>query len=377
MANYKKKNRKNRDPKIDTRVKWMMKKKVNQISSIISPSEKSLGVIEGVVTALEYYKDYTKQVVLQPKWMGSYCCMYLFKDHSKSYFTSRNGYLINFIEGLHEASQLIHDSYFQNNPTLEWIMLEAELLPWSAMGKGLIEREFVAYADVHEKRIDLLQSSNIFDKIKTVKLGKPWLKPELKAHEKRQYKALEEIEIENLEQSKLSVTEYKEVLNQFGAEGPLEFKVFTELKCKYEKQPEFIFSTNVLNKPNKEHVVIDVTDTVEALRFFTKNAQLDREGIVVKPLEQNLINVAPCLKVRTNRYLQLIYGIDFKSNFNKYYDSRNIKRKLSQSISDYELAIQLKYIPREELTMSNKNYQRLLYLALDGEENLKMLDKSL
>ncbi|MDR2869358.1 MAG: metallophosphoesterase, partial [Deferribacteraceae bacterium] len=83
------------------RINNLRDNKVNFIAGTISPAHKDMDKndLESLEKALDYYKSaHVKQVMLQIKYMGSRCTLYLFKDIEKSYATSRNGYLIKQVE---------------------------------------------------------------------------------------------------------------------------------------------------------------------------------------------------------------------------------------------------------------------------------------
>lgn len=360
--------------KADARVDWAIKNKVQWINPTISPAPKDVdsGEIESLKKAMEYYAPYTDKVLLQTKYMGSYCTMYLNKDHSKSYFVSRNGYLIKHVEGLHEASLELHSQLFYDN-RIEWIIVESELMPWRVLGKGLIDEEYGNYGYLHNSHLNFLKLSSIREKINTLKSQKLWEKENLKQHEIRQYNSIRDINVEDYQSS---VDLYLEQLRIFGKEGAVHFKPFNVLKTVFDNGEEFFPPYHeVFN--SEDSLIVDVKDYKTAYEFLNKNKSNQEEGIMVKPLEQHLINIAPCLKVRTNDYLQLIYGVNFNRDFNYYMEKRNISSKLKQSISDYETAIQMIRTPYNKVVGSNNRYKSLLYKAIDAENYTKTLDTRL
>jgi hypothetical protein len=357
--------------KADARVDWVIKNKIQWINPTISPAPKDVetGEIESLKKAMEYFTPYTKTVVLQTKYMGSYCTMYLNKDHSKSYFVSRNGFLIKHVEGLHEASKEIHSklSYLDS---IEWIVVEAELMPWRTLGKGLIDEEYGNYGYLHSSHLNYLKSSSVWDKINNLKSKKPWEKEGLKQHEVRQYNSLRDITLEDYQKS---IDLYNEQLRIFGKEGNIEFKPFNILKSIFTDGSEYFPEVQQTFLNEQDSLIISVDDYEKAYEFLESKKADNEEGIMVKPYEQHLINIAPCLKVRTNSYLQLIYGVNFDRDFDYYMSKRNINSKLKQSISDYETAIQMIRTPYNEIEKT----RGLIYKAIDAENFTKTLDTRL
>lgn len=364
---------------LQKRVEWCVKNKINWMQPTISPAPKNIekNEIESLEKAMEYYTPFQSKLMLQKKYMGSYCLMYLNKDHSKSYFVSRGGYVIKGIQNkLLEASEEIHKKCLHFGD--EWVMMESELMPWRALGENLINFEYVNYGFLHEERLEYLSSSNILKKIEEHKKQKLWDKQDLKSHEKRQYGALKDISFPNLKEYETSIKLYQEQLNLFGNKGNVEFKPFNILKCIsktgnedfYEYQEEFLVD-------KKDFIIVGVNDFETAYKFLGTHKTERAEGIMVKPYEQNYINIAPALKVRNNNYLQLIYGVNFDRDFSYYLERRNIKSKLRQSVEDYEIARQLLKIPRDKISSHNKQYINLLYKFFNGEEYAKTFDTRL
>lgn len=382
--------------KIDNRVNWMIKNKVNWLNPTISPAPKKDGVIESVLGALEYYRPYTDEVVLSIKYMGSYCCMYLHKNLWESTFISRNGYEINRIERdlLLAAAKPIHEKLFAEGEGVQMYVVEAELMPWRALGGGLIDREYGTYYQVHQSHSKFIKASTLPDKLRKVEASEDyqkWLnlsqraseevKTEFKHHIRKQYECIRELThtLPDPVEYQHSIRLYKKQLDIFGKEDEVHFNPFNILKVIDNDGVEVRKDYNLNNNINTDYVIVktDGSDNQRALDFFHKSQSLELEGIVVKPLKQNLINVAPVLKVRTKAYLQLIYGVNFDKDYDRYYAKRDIKRKLRASILGYELAIQLLAIPRSELTADNYQYKKLLYKLIGEESTLETLDKRL
>lgn len=365
---------------IESRVKWMFENKIQYFQPTICPAPKNYdeNSIESVTEALKYFKPFTKKLVLQRKYMGSYCTLYLNRDHSKSYFVSRNGYVIKHIKGLKEASCKIHEEVFKDSPyDIEWILVEAEIIPWRALGGKLIDKEFGNYGYLHRSRRDYLENSEIVVKISKLKEEKLWDNPELKPHEKRQYTSIRDIEFPNTVEYSKDIELYDNQLEIFGKEDVLHFKPFSILKKVKYRGENILTATNDARLFCDDQIIISVDDKNSAIEFFEKNRTDQEEGIVVKPYEKNLVGIAPCLKVRTNEYLQLIYGVRFNRDFDYYMKKRRTSRKLYSSIRGYEIACQMLRTPISEIIPTNNKYEKLLYGAIDEENYLKQLDNRL
>jgi len=93
--------------KIKNRIDWFCVNKINAFSPTISPAPKSLqrNEIESIYEGVRYFFEQgVTEIVVQRKYMGSYCDIYLQKNLEETYFVSRNGYLISHID-LNAAKQ--------------------------------------------------------------------------------------------------------------------------------------------------------------------------------------------------------------------------------------------------------------------------------
>ena len=93
------------EPKIEleerdyNRLMRYAKNKVNFISGTMCPADKRENELENIEEALDYFKHKgIDKVMLQIKYMGSRCNIYLFDDIEKSYAISRNGFLIKNLD---------------------------------------------------------------------------------------------------------------------------------------------------------------------------------------------------------------------------------------------------------------------------------------
>ncbi len=379
--------------KTDNRVSWMIKNKINYFAPTISPAPKNKNEIESLKMAMDYYKPYTDKVVLQTKYMGSYCNVYLKKDLEETYFVSRNGYEIKRIdiEALKLTLKDLHCTLFAGND-LDMVILEGELMPWSALGKGLIDEEYRNYYNLNESHLTQLKSSSILEKLAKVKQSENYkvfneysgdnVKKDLKPHIVRQYREVQNSLVPDLKEYAKSIEVYKRQIDLFGKEEEPYINVFGILKYIKKNGTEFYPENNTEgfklgHNIEGEQITINVDDYESANFFFEKHKDSELEGIMVKPYRSRLINICPCLKVRTNNYLQLIYGVNFDRNFDYYYNRRNVFKKINASVKAYELGLALLSIPYSDLNEENETYRELLYKVIGEETFIKTLDTRL
>lgn len=392
------------DFKIRKRIDWFCINKVNDFSPTISPAPKNnvANEIESVREAIAYYlKNGVTEMVVQKKYMGSYCTIYLKRNLEETYFISRNGHKIEHIDlekAIASISEL-HQKMLVEFPDFDTILIASELLPWKVLGGGLIEKEFVGYYDALQTQNSYLASSGLLEKIQEVKeselftafstdkvnLKAKEFKSKYKSHIIRQYQALMEMKLPELEKQILSLAVFKSQIDTFGKEETVHFKPFTVLKVVSESGKELIPNSNLtyalVNDDAFLHLKFTTENTEEHIKmvytFFEKLAAENEEGIMIKPMENYIKGLSPCFKVRNNNYLTMIYGVNFHQDFDHYLDKRKIGRKLEQSINGWEINQKMLQIPYRSLNEENYLMKLLVLKRINNEEIEKNLDPRL
>jgi hypothetical protein len=373
----------------------------------ISPAPKDFEnkEIESISKALEYYKNNNiSEVIIQPKYMGSYCDILVKENINNSVFFSRKGYVIEHInrEKLITALQPIHDRISQHYDwnVIDDLLIQTELTPWAAMGKKLIEREFTSYNDINKIHIAYLKESNIFDKINNIKnsdliaaynVDKKILTTEdfnnkYKQHEIRNNEAFNNIDLFDLDIVSNSVQKHREQIDLYGFDSDdFEIKPFNILKAFHKNGDEILNESNIygfttLN--DDKCVVLDLNDfdiaVEKAYNYFnvlTNNEKM--EGVVVKPTEVYVENIAPMFKVRNNNYLTLIYGVEFDYKFDYYLSRRKIDKKVKASINEWKISQALLRINKKDINTDNEYYVDLVEKRIYEEKLEENLDSRL
>ena len=387
--------------KLKNRIDRFYENKVNSFSPTISPAPRSLqrNEIESIYEGIRYYFEKgVGEIVVQRKYMGSYCDIYLQKDVNQTYFVSRNGYRLLQNELEQEARQACSDLYSRFDWTnLQMVIVQSEMMPWSAMGKSLIDNEFGGYLNVHQNHYEYLSKSCLYEKIDAVKQSEPYLKymdykanhtnKEVKehfpAHIVRQYDSLSTFRILELEKYKKYIDLYAVQLKHFGRAGNIYFKPFNILKKVFADGSELIVNDNLsyreinddecLNLPigNEDELNRSIQTVYD---WFAQLEAESEEGIVIKPREAFIKDIAPALKVRNNQYLVLIYGVDFQTKYEHYFERRKISRKLDCSINDWMLNWELLKVKYEEIDKENYLLKNLIFDRIMGEQVESTLD---
>lgn len=389
--------------KLKNRIDHFCENKVNAFSPTISPAPKSVesNEIESIDMAIRhFYSNGVQEIVVERKYMGSYCDIYLHKNLEETYFVSRNGYKINHIDldAAIESCRELHKRFDWEN--LSIAIIQSELMPWSALGKGLIENEFVGYLDVHQNHCNYLTNSNLYDKIAQVKesqvyreyiedkkmLSNKELRDKYPHHIIRQYESLSAFRVLDLNVYKQSVDIYRQQINHFGAQGDIYFKPFNILKKIFDDSSEEIVNDNLsyrdvnddefLHLPisNENELNSTIVTVYEWFATLEKNME---EGIVIKPRQAFIKGMPPAFKVRNNQYLTMIYGIDFHEQYGYYLNKRNVGRKLECSINDWMQNWELLKVKYKDVDTENYFLKNLVFDRIMGERTEGALDSRL
>lgn len=395
-------------PKEESRIRQAIKQRLMHVSPTISPAPKNMerNEIESIFQALHYYAEHgVTEVILQPKFMGSYCDIYLHKDITKSRFFSRKGYDITRLitaEALIEAAQPVWDKL--NSQEL-WIgvdqmIIQAELLPWAALGKGLIERDFESYGLCHKENLDHVKSSNLYSLIEKERATPEYqnymadkailsikeLQKKYPNHVISQFEATSRINIPDLSTYEESLEIYNQQVKIYGSDGKLEFKPFHILKAICDDESEIILDSHVEGfaaVSDEPYLVLDllpqkIEESISlGYDFFNKLVGQNMEGIVIKPEEVWVKDIAPMFKVRNLNYLQMIYGVNFRDKYDYYLEKRRVAKKLKCSINEWNIAQALLHIPLAHINSSNEEYQALIRMRILEEDFEAQLDTRL
>ena len=403
------------DIDLQKRIKWCAKNGVNFISGTMSPVDKDMedNDIESLAMGLKYYMEKgVMSFILEPKFMGSRCNMLLHKDDvTKCKSFSRNAYEIKnerlnsdkTLEELYAELQLKHKNVFEGTNS-EYILFDGELLPWNAMGKDLIERDFMVAYKACNSEHELLRQTGFEDMLFEFEQKYDGATPEeLKPHElkmKNVYDGFRE-DVLHIDEMQVGLDKYKHQLDLFGADGVLDFKAFAILKTiAYDGTEENWINgdhTNLamfdlISKDPYCFINIDETNGraviakagtrgqsmefeyyAEAINWFwdyvTNNKEM--EGVVLKPNKAYIPGVAPYLKCRNKEYLRLTYGFDYdllEVKTDRLLKNKSIRRKLETSVKEYELGRQILDIPMKEISVDNPKWLSLC-LQLINEQN--------
>lgn len=371
------------------RLHYVLRNKINFISGTISPADKNeeTGELESLAKGLEYFKSKgVKKVSMQPKYMGSRCIIYLGKTTEQCYAVSRNGYKIKNVDLEPVYTKLIkkHQSMMLENG-IAMIIMDGELMPWMALGKGLIERQFkvidvalceeIQFLKEHGFEEKLLTLNEVFERSEFSKdhlhMSKKDLMNKYVEATYNQLKHVREVMkgFYPLSQHEEAYKLYHEQIELYGADSEITFKPFDILKIVYEDATERIPSepkSEIFSMISAdEHLVVDFDDPEylhKANAFYqTLTTGRKMEGVVIKP-EVEKAGVASAIKVRNPEYLRIIYGYDytFPHKYENLFTQKHIGKKLATSINEHELGKQMLSFPLSSIDVTNRDYQQVV-----------------
>jgi len=313
----------------------VMSKSVKFISGTMSPSASinpsegfPLGKIEPLKTAFDLYqKAGVVQVIVEPKYMGSRCQLYLFHSEPEKVFAvSRGGWVIRGIEGLtqeeYQALLLAQaEKYRYLTQAYGNVILDGELLPWHALGKGLIEGSFLPYQELVKAELGSLAQDLGLQQLSAFResLGIAGKQDHLK--------------------------EFEKVLARYSGNTPPEYKAFTMLSNSAEPPVSLNeYQAWQLLNPDMCRIVTlaDYDLEVEEAFFNILTEDEGLEGVVVKPIlpaDATEKAVPPYIKVRSEQYLRLVYGYDYldPAKYTKLVRQKSVNGKVRISKEEYAL----------------------------------------
>lgn len=389
------------------RLKNYAKNKINFISGTMCPADKRENELESIDDALDYFKHKgIGRVMLQIKYMGSRCNIYLFDDIEKSYAVSRNGFLIRNLDisNIYKKLRDRLDNYFKSN-NLEMMIIDGELLPWSALGGDLIDTTFQAINKGILSELDLLKNNGFEEQLANLKkqyeesqfesdkcnMKKEDLYAKYGAQKYEAYKLLSHFYMPDLHEMERLHNLYSKQLGiyakPFLSQEQLCYQPFSILKSVKKNGEENYYLGDGNDKlfrmvNDDEYVICELNqDGYNMAKSFFDHVtkQLNLEGIVIKPLKVDPDHCAPFIKVRSPNYLTIIYGYDYldKNKYQMLLNQKRINKKLKKSIEEWRLGKKLLEIPYKEISENNPKYMDLMTKMIIETNDEKTIDPRL
>lgn len=382
------------------RLNYIMENGIGYIGGTISPTDKDVetGKLESLKAGLDHYKTKVESVVLQPKYMGSRAQMYLNRDITKCYATSRNGYKIRMdLNAIFEA-EIEKQKALMDSMGVDELVLDGELMPWSALGEGLINNQFRVVDVAVKSEIDFLKANGFDESFETLvntykesgyeeaknKMQKSELQEKFgHAYNNYKYVKSESDRWQTIDKHQEAWEVFNEQVQLYGADGEVHFKPFRILKgVKADGTVVAITMNNAEQfaaiNSDSFHIVdfADPDYQAKADKWYADTIDSNKmEGCVIKPLDTTFNpHITPFMKVRNPRYLTIIYGYDmyFPKKFEKLFNQKNINGKVRCSKNEYRIGEQM-------LTMdiTSNEFKQLVANFMFENENERGIDPRL
>lgn len=401
-------------PFIKNRIDNLAQDSVNFISGTISPADKNQDTnnLEDLMKGAEYYKKLgISTLSVQRKYMGSRCNVYLdMDDVTKSYSISRNGRKVK-TDGMESVYLDMYTKLekFALDKSAKLIILDGELMPWAAIGSGLIETQFKTTATALERENKMLTETG-FDKLYEEykqSVDAVSFKEDMNSMSKKDitkkygttqyasYKMLFEHTGAYMtpEERTSSIETYNRQLELYGKSGELHYKPFNILKIVHSNGTETIPGMKGEDESMTQNDIFSLISTDTFLRlnmddddwdvtlqkfYDLVTSEDDMEGIVIKP-EYLSYNLVPSIKVRNPKYLTIIYGHDYKTKnkFSSLIKQKRITGKLRASLREFQCGYKMLKIPHDEISLDNSAYVELLMNFIDTEKHEEHIDPRL
>lgn len=300
------------------KIKRLIKQKNIYMSPTMAPApswydtEKDCYDLETVASSIRYLlgKDVT-EVIAQKKHMGSRCQTYIYPNLEDCYAVSRNGWRVKESEWLTKALTKQWNEY-KDKILSDYLVFDNELLPWSALGQGLIDHDFSAYHEAIADELNVLKDFGF-----------------------EQYDPNLTTDLEHISKFKTQLDIYGKVeepyLEPFGV-------IYNGASLLEEDLTLLLPAYNI----PFEYFNLTIPESVERLHKFYEDQTLNgcTEGIVIKPAIWNKKS-PPYMKIRNPEYLRLVYGFNYQTNLKKLVIGKNISGKVATSTKEQNLNVKL------------------------------------
>ena len=395
--------------KIKSRLANLKRNGVHFISGTVAPADSDVETndIESMDKALDYFAEKGVQnLVAEPKWMGSRCQLYLHRNAAEDYAVTRNGYRIKIDMSSVFAKwrSLLDNDYFRGpssgKPTR--IILDGELMPWTAIGAGLVEREFFGFMKCYEAQSEFLKANGFTTALtKGIEgLYKEYVE-DAKVLDKKAIQAkypmyetfsnMAELVDQHFNDydDEAAMESFSKQLELYAAEGPLEYKAFEILRVDfangtYDRRANSVKARyDLLCDDYPDHEIAMVFNPASpegrqrVKKYFATLVAKGYEGIMLKPdsADTEAVN---CMKVRNKEYLRIIYGYDYDrpEKLKHLVTKKRTGRKRKLSHSEYKLGLQMLALDPKAVDY-DESYDRIVKELLFDIEEEATLDSRL
>lgn len=352
--------------------KWLV-----YLPPTMSPSETSTkdGYLEHPEEAFAYFRSQgVPKVVCEEKHMGSRAVVVVCRDNEAAakrfgvedeagIITTRTGRRFFNETGLESAlldrvRNALFASGFWEEFSTDWVVLDCELMPWSAKAQELLKSQYAAVGSAANGALP-----SVLDSLATAAQRLNGEESDLleglkEDFERRGQSAQRFVEsyrhycwsVESVDDFKLAPFHVLATEGRVHVQQNHEWHMQTLAKV-CEQDAQILLAT-----PHRTVDVTDLDQVASATDWWTELTERGGEGMVVKPLDfiakgkKGLLQ--PAVKCRGREYLRIIYGPDYTTEANlSRLRSRGLGAKRSLALREFALGVEAleRFVRREPL----------------------------
>ncbi|NRG46313.1 polynucleotide kinase-phosphatase [Bacillus sp. CRN 9] len=323
------------------------------MSPVPKPSKKA-DFLEHPEEAIAYYRQNgIETLIAEKKHMGSRAILFIFKDeaasmkytglHSLGTIYTRTGrpffnketeerVLKKLNKDLHKAA------YFNKNKT-DYLLLDAEIMPWNLKAKELINNQYEHVAKNAKLDRFYIKRQLEESKIEHSILAKWQVENETKIGNAKRFETVykkycwEVVDIENIQIAPFHLLAHS---NEMLIHHPHEWHM---------KMNEVLSTISSLFVQTEYKMIQTEADENDVMNWWEEMTADGHEGIVIKPnkfISENKGKLLqPAIKVRGRTYLHIIYGMDYllPNNLSRLKE-RNVGKKQRLALQEFTLGIE-------------------------------------
>ncbi|MGW4211784.1 polynucleotide kinase-phosphatase [Lentzea sp. NPDC004789] len=280
----------------------------------------------------EYRAAGVAQVICEEKHMGSRAVLLVRKVGGAIYTRTGRAFFDgelgeSLLSRVRSACAGLFDEF-----STDWLLLDAELMPWNAKASGLIREQYAAVGAAATGALPVAVEALETAAARGVDVSELLARTVQRASNAAAYqKAYERYcwPVEGLDGVRIAPFQL------LAAEG----QTFHDRSHLWHLE-----TLGRLEGPlfqQTRHLVVDTADPAAGVRWWEELTEAGGEGMVVKPLANSAGRVQPGVKVRGREYLRIIYGPDYTSPENlERLRKRSLGRKRGLALREYALGVE-------------------------------------
>jgi polynucleotide kinase-phosphatase len=283
----------------------------------------------------EYRSGRVEQVICEEKHMGSRAVLLVRKEGGAIYTRTGRAFFdgalgTELLDRVRDAAKPLFDEL-----ATDWLLLDAELMPWNAKASGLIREQYAAVGAAANGALPVAVDALEAAAARGVDVTELLARTTQRASNAAAYSAAYERycwPTDGLEGVRIAPFQL------LAAEG----RTFHDRSHLWHLE-----TLSKLEGPlyqQTRHLVVDVNDPAQVaagIKWWEELTADGGEGMVVKPLANLGGRVQPGVKVRGREYLRIIYGPDYTlpGNLSRL-RKRSLGRKRGLALREYALGIE-------------------------------------